>query len=121
MHLVLQSQTAGTIFSLWACLVQLLGHAGCWSYSRFNNQFEHISGKKNVVADTICSLRTLGLYQDNGNANLPKTYDDIIYDIVEEVHDIEWIPNSAAYKMEKLNLDILREAQWQDTFCNQKG
>ena len=27
----------------------------------------------------------------------------------------------AGYKMEELNLDILREEQWQDTFCMKKA
>ena len=26
--------------------------------------------------------------------------------VIEEVHAIEWTPNSATYKMERLNLDI---------------
>ena len=63
-------------------------------------------GKKNVVADVISRLRTLGLYQDNGNDNLAKTDDDVVDNIVEEVHAIEWVPSADGYKMEKLNLDI---------------
>ena len=47
--------------------------------------------------------------------------DDIIDNIVEEIHAIEWIPISATYKMEKLNLDVLRKEQWQDTFCIKKA
>ena len=39
---------------------------------QFDIWFEHISGKKNVVANAISSLRTLGLYQDNGNTDLAK-------------------------------------------------
>ena len=44
----------------------------CWmlELQQFNIQFEHISGKKNLVADAISRLRTLGLYQDNGNTDL---------------------------------------------------
>ena len=30
-------------------------------------KFEHIQGKKNVVADAISRLRKFGLYQDNNN------------------------------------------------------
>ena len=40
---------------------------------------------------------------------------------MEEVHAIEWIPNLATYKMEKLTLDVLREVQQQDTFCTKKA
>ena len=94
---------------------QVLDH---WALElqQFNIQFEHILGKKNVVADAISRLRTLGLYQDNGNDDMPKMDDNII----EEVHTIEWVSNSDSYKMEKLNLDILREEQQQDTFCMKK-
>ena len=56
---------------------------------QFNILFEHISAKKNVVANTISRLRTLGLYEDNGNTHLAKTDDDIVDNIVEEVHAIE--------------------------------
>ena len=95
----------------------------CWALElqQFNIQFEHISGKKNVVADIISRLRTLGLYQDNGNDHLAKKDNDVVDNIVEEVHAIEWIPNSTTYKMEKLNLDVLNEEQWQDTFSMKKA
>ena len=88
---------------------------------QFNIWFEYISGKRNVVADAISMFRTLGLYHDNGNTDLAKTDDDIVDNVMEEVHAIEWIPNSATYKIEKLNLDVLREAQWKDAFCTKKA
>ena len=47
--------------------------------------------------------------------------DDIVDNIIEEVHAIEWIPNLTTYKMEKLNLDGLREGQWQVAFCTKKA
>ena len=34
---------------------------------QYNIKFQHIQGKKNVVADAISQLRILGLYQDNDN------------------------------------------------------
>ena len=40
---------------------------------------------------------------------------------MEEVHAIEWTPNSVTYKMERLNLDVLREEQWQGTLCMKKA
>ena len=40
---------------------------------QFNIKFQHIQGKKNVVADAISQLRTLGLYQHNGNEDVPIT------------------------------------------------
>ena len=110
------------LFSLWACAVWYLT-PDHWALElqQLDSWFEHISGKKNVVANAISRLRTLGLYQDNGNTDLAKTDNDIIDNLIEEVHAIKWIPNSATYKMEMLNLDVLREAQWQDTFCMKKA
>ena len=72
---------------------------------QFDLWFKYISGKKNVVANASSRLRTPGLYQDNGNTDMAIIDDNIVDNIVEEVHDIEWIPNSATYKMEKLNLE----------------
>ena len=48
------------------------------------------------------------------------TDDEVVDNIMEVVHAIEWVPNLASYKMEKLNLDVLREEQWQDTFCRKR-
>ena len=45
----------------------------------------------------------------------------MIDNIIEEVHVIEWVPNPVGYKMEKLNLEILREEQCQDTFSIKKA
>ena len=73
----------------------------------------------NVVADAISQIRTLGLYKDNGNDDLATMDNDMVENVIE-VHAIEWVPNSAGYNMEKLNLDVLRKEQWQDTFCIRK-
>ena len=88
---------------------------------QFNIKFEHILGKKNIVADPISRLRTLGLYQDNGNDDLGRMDADVVDKIVEEVHAIKWVSNSGGYKIEKLSLDVLREEQWQDIFCTKKA
>ena len=93
------------VFNHWALELQ-----------QFDIQFQHILGKKNVVTDAIPKLRTLGLYQDNGNDDIATTDDDVVENIIEEVCAIKWVPNSASYNMGKLNLDVLREGQWQDTF-----
>ena len=87
---------------------------------QFDIQFKHILGKKNVVPDTISRLRTLGLYQDNGNDDIATTDNDMVEKCCKEVHAIKWVANSAGYNMGKLNLDVLREEQWQDTFCIEK-
>ena len=88
---------------------------------QFNIWFKYISGKRNVVANAISRLRTLGLYHDTGNTDLAKTDNVLVDNIVEEVHAIEWIPNSVTYKMEKLNLDIFRVAQLQGHLLHKKG
>ena len=56
---------------------------------QFDIQFKHIQGKKNVVADMISRLISLGLYQDNDNTDLAKTDVDIVDNNMEEVHAIE--------------------------------
>ena len=89
------------VLDLWALELQ-----------QFDIQFQHILGKKNLVADIISRLRTLGLYQDNGNDDLATMDDDMVKNVIQEAHAIEWVPNTAGYNMEKLNLDVLREEQW---------
>ena len=96
MHSVLWPQTLAP-FSTTGISSPVLDH---WALElqQFDIQFKHISGKKNVVADATSRLRTLGLYQDNGNDDLAKTDNDVVDNVVEEVHTIELIPNLAAYK-----------------------
>ena len=81
----------------------------CWALElqQFDIQFKHILGKRNIVAVTISWLRTLGLFQDNGNDDIMPTEDDAVESIVEEVHYTKMVPNSLSYNMGKLNLDIL--------------
>ena len=37
---------------------------------QFNIKFQHIQGKKNVVAKAVSRLRMLGLYKDNGSEDV---------------------------------------------------
>ena len=83
---------------------------------QFNIKFQHIQGKKNVVADALSQLRTLGLYQDKGNDDIPITTDDVTENIIEEVHLGDAIQKATTYSTEKLNLDILRKEQQCDQF-----
>ena len=53
---------------------------------QFNITFQYTKGKKNVVADAISQLRTIGLYQYNGNEDMPLTIEDVIENIMEGVH-----------------------------------
>ena len=62
---------------------------------QFNVTFEHIQGKKNVVADTISRLRTFGLYKDNNEVQL--SLEDVIKNIIEKIHSIESTPNIPGY------------------------
>ena len=74
---------------------------------QFNIQFQHILGKKNVVAYAISWLRTLGLYQNSGHDDIATTDDDVVENTMVEVHAVELVPNSAGYNMGKFNLDVL--------------
>ena len=51
-------------------------------------KFEHIQGKKNMVADVISRLRTSGLYQDNNNEEVQLSHEDAIENIIEEILSI---------------------------------
>ena len=53
------------------------------------------------MADPMSRLRTFGLYQDNGNDDIATRDDNVVENIIEEVHAIEWVPNSAGYNMDK--------------------
>ena len=44
---------------------------------QFTIMFQHIQGKKNI-ADAIFWLRTLCIYQDNGNKDIPLSTEDVI-------------------------------------------
>ena len=87
---------------------------------QFDIKFQHIQGKKNVVTNAISRLRMLGLYQDNGNEDVPPTVDDVIRNIIEEVHSTGIAPKRPVYNMGKLNLDMLRKGQQWDQFCKNK-
>ena len=87
---------------------------------QFNTKFQHIQGKGNVVADAISQLRTLGLYQDIDNEDIPLTTEDVIKNIIEEVHITEVIQKTPMYNVEKLKLDIMRKEQQQNWFCKNK-
>ena len=84
---------------------------------QFNIKFQHIQGKKNIVAVAISQLRTLDLYQDNGNEDIPLFTEDVIENIKEEVHLTDIIQKTATYNIEKLDLGILRKVQQ----CDQLG
>ena len=43
---------------------------------QFNMKFEHIQGKKNMVADVISRLKMFGLYQDNDNEEVQLSLED---------------------------------------------
>ena len=45
---------------------------------QFNIKFQHSQGKRNVVDDAVSQLRTLGLYQENDNEDVPLTTGDVI-------------------------------------------
>ena len=59
---------------------------------QFDTKFQHLQGKKNVVANAISIMRTLGIYQDNDNEDVPFTLEDVIESIIEEVHSTDEEP-----------------------------
>ena len=87
---------------------------------QFDIRFQHIQGKKYVVANPLSRLRMLGLCQDNGNEDVPPTVHDVIKNIIEEVHSTEITPKRPAYYVGKLNLDLLRkDQQWNQVLQKQ--
>ena len=84
---------------------------------QFNIKFECIQSKKNVVANAISRLRTLSLYQDNDNKDVLITTEDVIENIIEEVHFTDIVPRTPTYNTGKLNLDVLRKEPRQKWFC----
>ena len=58
---------------------------------QFNIKFNHIEGKKNVVADAISSLKSMNLYEKHQEVNpIPSvgTVNDALENIIEEIHNI---------------------------------
>ena len=86
----------------------------------FDIKFQHIQGKRNVDADAISRLRTLGLYQNNDNKDVPSAIEDIVENIIE-VHSADTAPKKSTYHVGRLNLEGLRKEQQWDWFCKSKG
>ena len=61
---------------------------------QFNIKFQHIQEEKDVVADMISQLRTLGLYHNNNNEDIPLSTEDVIKNIIEEIYSVEVAPKS---------------------------
>ena len=78
---------------------------------QFDIKFQHIQGKKNVVADMISRLGTLGLYQDNKNEDVPPTIEDIVENIIEKIQSADAASRKPGYNLGKLNLEVLRKEQ----------
>ena len=81
---------------------------------QFNIKFQHTQDKKNIVADAISQLRTLGLYQGSGSEDIPVTTEDVIKNMIEEVNIADVIQKTPTYNVEKLNLDILTKEHEHD-------
>ena len=73
-----------------------------------------------MVDDAISRLRTLGLYENNGNEDVPLTIEDMVENIVKEVHTMDTVPKTPAYNTGKLNQDLQRKAVQWDIFCQFK-
>ena len=77
-------------------------------------------GQEECVTDTVSRLRTLGLYQDNNNDDVPITTEDVIENIIEEIHSTDIVPRTPAYNVGKQNLEVLRKEQQWGRFCKNK-
>ena len=69
---------------------------------QFSIKFQHIQGKRNVVAGAILRIRTLVLYQDNDNEDVPSTIEGIVTNIIEEVQTADTAPRSQPIMWENL-------------------
>ena len=88
---------------------------------QFHVKFEHIQGKKNVVADTVFRLRMYRLYQDNSNEEVQLSLEDAVENVIEEIHHIDTAPTTTTYsKIDKLNLNLLLRDQWWDNIYKKK-
>ena len=85
-------------------------HRWALELQQFNIKFQHIQGKKNIVADAISRLRTLGCYHDNDKEDVPLSTEDVVENIIEEIHSIEVTQRMPMYNVNKLNLDVLQKS-----------
>ena len=71
---------------------------------QFNIKSQHIQGKRNIVDVAISQLRTLVLYQEKDNEDVPLTTEDVIKNIIEEVDITEVIQKTPTYNIKNLKL-----------------
>ena len=75
-------------------------------------KFEHIQGKKNMVADVISRLRAYELYQDNSSEEVQVSLENALENVIEEIHHISAAPTATTYNnIDRLNLDLLPREQ----------
>ena len=60
------------------------------------------------------------MYKDNDNEDEPSTIDDVVENIIEEVHSVTLIPPNPTCNVGKLNLEVLKKEQQWDRFCKRK-
>ena len=86
---------------------------------QYNVKYEHIAGKKNVVADAISCLEAANLYEepeDHKMFKTPESMDDIMENLVLEVY-----PHQSSTSINiPFNLDSLVAQQKTDKFCKNK-
>ena len=90
---------------------------------QFNIKFNHIEGKKNVVADTISRLKATNLYEKHQEVNsMPSvdTVEDALENIIEEIHNIK--EKARDYNQNtQLDPNELHGEQKCDQFCKNKA
>ena len=89
---------------------------------QFNIKFNHIEGKKNVVAEVISRLKTMNLYKKHQDVNpIPSidTVADALEIMIEEIHNIS-IEAKDYNQNTQLDLNELHREQKCDQFCKNK-
>ena len=87
---------------------------------QYNVKFQHVAGKDTAVADVISCLKTANLYEkpkDQEVSKTPESVDDIMENVIFEIHSNSHISCSANIPT---NLDSLIEQQKSDKFCKNK-
>ena len=118
MHTILWPQTTCSIFHHWY-VQPSAWPLGLETTAVWHPVQTHL-GQKECSSWHHLLAQDSGPVPNNGNNGIATTDDDVVKNIVEEVHAIKLVPNSVHYNMGKLDLDVLQEGQWWDKFCINK-
>ena len=93
---------------------------GALELQQFNIKFNHIEGKKNLVADAISRLKKYKKLQEDNPVPSIDTIEDALENIFEEMHNIN--AKARDYNLNtQLDLKELHREQKHDQFCKNKA